>query len=271
MIEYIDGPCCWNRVTPSLLREQASDGASTWRNYSTARFLNGSDPRVICIEEFPELDFHSGVQVELLPKVLLRRWQRFGLQFATEEQLNDIGFREVFLRSLDLIRMADPILGTVAGLCRSVHVLVSSDMDMDTSYSDPSLPFSIFVSCPLMMEPNSVERLTENIVHEVLHLQLSLVEKSQPLADETPAQQSVFSPWKKEYRTVQGLVHSVYVFGNVRCFWKLISSRHTQYSSFAETRIEAIDNDLIDAKELVNNATLTMFGRRLVKSFLESR
>ncbi len=271
MIKYIDGPCCWNRAEPSLLRERAFGGASTWRNYSTARCLDGSDPEIIYTEDFPELEFHTGLQVEILSKEILCRWKDLGLHFANENHLNDTGFRDAFARSLDLIRMVEPILGTVAGLCRSVHVLLSSDMYIDSSYTDPRLPFSVFVSCPLVTESHRVERLAESIAHEALHLQLSLVERFRPLTEENSTQRMVFSPWKKEHRTVQGLLHGIYVFGNLRCFWTRIAGRATEYSSFAETRIEGIDNELGDAKEILANSSLTMFGRRLATSLLKFR
>lgn len=271
MLEFINGPCCWNRTAPSRLRRQAPEGASTWCDYSTARYLGGSDPRIVHTVEFPELDFHSGIQFELPCDENFDRWNRIGLQFATEEDLRDIGFQELFVRSLDLVRAVGPILGTIAGLCRSVHVLIPCDAHFDSSFSDPVLPFSIFVSCPFTKEPNRVERMAENIVHEALHLQLSLVEKSQPLVTEVPDQQRMFSPWKKEHRPVQGLVHGVYVFGNLMHFWKCISKHNTEYSSFAEERIEVIDGELASARGLETDPILTMSGRHLVRSLLESR
>ena len=197
------------------------------------------------------------------------RWNQYGLQFATEEDLHDIGFQDLFVRSLELIRLVNPILGTLAGLCRSVHVLIPRDTYFDSSFSDPVLPFSIFVSCPFLAEPNRIERLAENIVHEILHLQLSLVEKSQPLVTEARDQQRMFSPWKKEHRSVQGLVHGVYVFGNLRYFWKCVSAHNTEHSSFADERVEEIDSELVNLRYLGTDPVLTVFGRHLAKSLLE--
>lgn len=270
MIEYIDNPCGWNRAAPSRLRRQAYGGVSAWQNYSTARFLDGSDPSVLHTVGFPDFEFDSGLQIELLPEELVGRWRRIGLQFATEADMSDMGFPEVLVRSLDLIRAVHPLLGTVAGLCRTLHVLIASEMDLDSSYSDPLLPYSVFVSCPLAMELNRVERLAENIVHEALHLQLSLAETAEPLIIDTPDERHVFSPWKNERRTVHGLVHSVYVFGNLRCFWNFVATHLTEYSSFAATRIKEIDSELIAVKDLVTNPALTTSGQRLATSLLVS-
>ena len=126
-----------------------------------------------------------------------------GLELATEEDMNETGFHGVLSNALDLVRSVPPLLGTVAGLCRSLHVLIATGIDFDSSYSDPSLPYSIFVSCPPPTALHRVERLAENIVHEALHLQLSLVEAAEPLVLENQEETRLFSPWKNEPRTVQ--------------------------------------------------------------------
>ena len=270
MIEYIDAPCGWNLTAPTRLRRLAYGGVAAWQNYSTARFLDGSDPNVLHTVEFPDLEFDSGMQIELLPEALAGRWRRIGLQFAIESEIIEMRFPEVLVRSLDLIRAVHPLLGTVAGLCRSLHVLIASDMDFDSNYSDPSLPFSVFVSCPLSMELNRVERLAESIVHEALHLQLSLVETAEPLVIDMPGEKRVFSPWRNEWRTVRGLVHGVYVFENLRHFWTCIAKHLAKHSSFAKRRIEKIDRELAAAKSLTTNPALTSMGRRLATSLLVS-
>ena len=270
MIEYIDGPCRWSREAPSRLRRKARGGASAWRNYSTARFLDGSGPKVVHTVGFPDVECDAGAQIELLRDEHADRWRKAGLQFATEADMADCGFREALARALDLIRAVHPLYGTVAGLCRSLHVLLAADVDFDSSYSDPCLPFSVFVSCPLKMEPNRVERLAESIVHEALHLQLTLAENDQPLVIDAPEPQLVFSPWKNEQRTMRGLVHGVYVFGNLRHFWQRICAHRTERSSFAETRIEEIDSELAAVKDLAANPALTAIGRLLASLLLAS-
>ena len=71
-----------------------------------------------------------------------------GLRFATAAEVEGLRFRDLMIRSIELIREVDPFGGTVVTLCRSVHPLIAPDADTDVSYSDPSLPFSVFVSAP---------------------------------------------------------------------------------------------------------------------------
>ena len=271
MVEFIDRPCGWHRLAPARLRRRAVGGVFAWQDYSTARCIAGLDPIVLHTVGVSSSPIESGVQVELLPEVVARSWRNQGLVFATEANMSDMGFPQILERSLDLIRTVLPLQGTVAGLCRSLHVLATSGRDVDVSFSDPALPFSIFVSCPPAPERNRVERLTENIVHEALHLQLTLVETTEPLVMVVPNEPPVFSPWRNEPRNVRGLVHAVYVFGNIRHFWKCVAAELPESSSFAQSRIETIDSELDAAKQLLGSRTLTTAGRRLAMSFLDSR
>ena len=270
VIEFIEGPCCWDWRAPARLREQVLGDASAWDSYSTSRLLDGSNPDILYTIEFAGHGVDSTVSVERLPPVLAARWRNVGLRFASEADLSDMEFRQTLESALDFIGMDRPLEGTVTGLCRSLHVLVASGRDFDVSYSDPSLPLSVFVSCPLPAERDRVERLAENIVHEALHLQLSLVERALPLVVDDPDEEPVFSPWKDEWRTVRGLVHAVYVFANLRSFWKGVAWRRPESSSFAQARIRTIDAELAGAAHLVENRSLTEAGRRLATSFLSS-
>ena len=270
MIEFIDRPCGWNRLAPARLRRQAVGGACAWQNYSTARFVDDLDPVLLHRVGISDFPFDTGANIELLPEVVARRWRNLGLEFATEADMGDMEFPEILVSSLDLVHTILPLQGSVAGLCRSVHVLLASGRDFDVSYSDPSLPFSVFVSCPPATERNRVERLAENLVHEALHLQLTLVERIESLVIDVPRESLVFSPWKNELRNVRGLLHAVYVFGNLRCFWKRVATNVPESSSFARKRIETIDGEMDDAKQLVTNGSLTAMGRRLARSCLVS-
>ena len=210
------------------------------------------------------------LNVEVLPEEVADVWRTRELQFATDSEIAGMGFLAVLTKSLDLIRLAAPLLGTVAGICRSLHVLLAPDRDFDVSFSDPCLPFSVFVSCPPVGDRDRAERLAENLVHEALHLQLSLVETVEPLVIDLPEEEPVFSPWKGEGRTVRGLLHAVYVFGNLRCFWKCIAARVSGSSSFASRRIETIEYEMAQALHLAESRSLTPAGRKLAASFLAS-
>ena len=270
--EFVGGPCRWDWLTPARLRGRVHEDTSMWRSYSTSRHLDGLEPTVLHSVEVvapvadPGLD--PGLNVELLPDTAARRRRHPGLRFATREQIRDMQFVETLAKSLDLIKIVRPLQGTIAGTCRSLHVLLPPALDVDVSCSEPSLPCSIFVSCPPATEKDRVERLAENLVHEALHLQLSVVERLEPLVSEIPREEPVFSPWRGEGRTVRGLLHAVYVFGNLRFFWGQVASSRPGSASFARARIETIDSELAAASHLLESRSLTPAGRRLATSFL---
>ena len=265
--ELVDTPCGWDRTAPERLRRQALGGGFGWQSYSTSRCIDGSAPNVLHVIEASEPPGDAGLMVELLPAVLTGRWRRIGLRFAAGADVDDMDFMRVLARSLDFIRMVPPLRGTVAGLCRSIHPLLAPSDDLDVSYSDPTLPCSVFVSCPHPSERHRVERLAESLMHEALHLQLSLVETVEPLIAPVRHEEPVFSPWKGEGRTVQGLVHAVYVFGNLRCFWRRATSILPD-PSFARARVGAIDGEMAAATHLADDDSLTTAGRKLAASFL---
>ena len=266
--EFVGGPCLWDWLAPARLRGRVHEDASVWRGYSTSRHLDGLEPTVLYSVEVVAPVADPGLNVELLPDTAARGRRYPGLRFATREELRGMGFAETLAKSLELIGMVRPLQGTVAGTCRSVHVLLPPAPDFDVSCSDPSLPHSIFVSCPPATEEDRVERLAENVAHEALHLQLSLVERLEPLVGEIPRDEPIFSPWRGEGRTVRGLLHAVYVFGNLRFFWGQVASIRPCSASFAGVRIETIDSEMAAASHLLKSRSLTPAGRRLATSFL---
>lgn len=266
--QFIAHTCNWDPHAPARLRPLGLENASVWRSYSTAAFLNGSKPCFLDTTNFTEFPFDSGFNVELLPATLARVWQSHGLQFATKRDMENMKFQEVLAKSLDLIRLVLPLYGTVAGVCRSVHVMLGSGEGYDVSYSDPSLPFSIFVSCPVEGEPDRGERLAENILHESLHLQLSLIERAQPLVADGAAERRVFSPWRQEKRGIGGLLHAIYVFGNLGHFWAQVARRLPSSAAFAQARLESINIEMRIAADLLEPRDLTSMGREVSKPFL---
>ena len=113
---------------------------------------------------------------------------------------------------------------------------------------------------------NRVERLAENVIHEALHLQLSLVERVEPLIVDGAEHEPVVSPWKEGKRTMRGLLHAVYVFSNLRFFWKRVAMARPNSSSFASVRVETIDQEIASARHLLASPSLTGIGRSLTGS-----
>jgi hypothetical protein len=103
----------------------------------------------------------------------------------------------------------ETLADTVGCLVRSIHLL-QAPKDHDVSHSSPQLPFSVFVSIPEPTERDASLRVAESLIHESMHLQLSLIDAIEPLVNRPDA--DGYSPWKREFRPVEGLLHGLYVF-----------------------------------------------------------
>ena len=304
--EYVAGACSWDPVAPLRLRRKALKNVSEWRSYTTAQFLDGlretslsgrvqdghfpsvrsqpfgpgestarrgngpcdenSGPTVLHTIDVADSQFDSAMSVELLPSSLTERWQSIGLRFATASDISDMRFMETLAKSLDLIQLVRRYmqpLSACADRCMSCWLRAGIWTLVTVIRLYPSR-FSCHVR--QITEKNRVERLAENVIHEALHLQLSLVERVEPLIIDGAEQEQVFSPWKEGERTMRGLLHAVYVFGNLRYFWKRVAANCPNSSTFAENRIETINQEMSSVRHLLDSPLLTATGRCLASS-----
>ena len=236
--------------------------AAAWDYYSTIQMLKGSEPKV--------MQRVRTVSIEILPEEVVERWREYRLQFLTEPEFVRLRFVDTFSESIELICTVPAIEGTVFALCRSLHVLSPSEPGVDVSYSEPSLPFSVFLSCPLLKERFRVERVAESLIHESLHLQLSLVEATTPLLEPASESELVYSPWRGEARPLRSVLHGVYVFANLHAFWKVVGTKSPERAGFAAKRVESIQHELDETSSLLRSRSLSAVGRQLVASLLRS-
>ena len=125
-------------------------------------------------------------------------------------------------------------------LVKSIHLLKTDNDYNDTSFSDPNLPYTIFINLPDIHIKNWLERTVENLIHETMHLQLSLLEKKYNFYLLTDKQ--IYSPWKYEPRNNKGILHAIYVFSHLKKFWEKVHS--SEKNSFSKQRIEEIQEQL---------------------------
>jgi HEXXH motif-containing protein len=160
----------------------------------------------------------------------------------------------------------------VSELAWRCHVIVSKEADYDVSFSDPEIPFSIFISVPTQNDRSSLLRVAENIVHETMHLQLSLFERCCPLID-TASTWTLHSPWKHEQRPAQGILHGLYVFHVLRWMWQQ-TAQYTQNGadhSFALRRICDIEREINAVRAIEDSPALTPAGDLLLQRLFDSQ
>jgi HEXXH motif-containing protein len=182
-----------------------------------------------------------------------------GIEFAACPDPSE--FLPCFEKAAAILARVPGIEDMIAALWRSTHLIHSAGPSYDASHSDPELPFSIFVSIS-PAECYAALRLAESILHECLHLQLTLIEREVPLVEDDSW--TSFSPWQQRVRPLSGLLHGTYVFASIRAFWaeQLTAPLNDETSSYAKRRVEEIGEELDSLDACFGNEGLTPEGRR---------
>ena len=197
--------------------------------------------------------------VEVLPPVTAGMFPQLRMVRDPDTAVSAILASAVGLLSRDL-----GLEESIGSLVRSIHVL-RTDPGYDTSHSDPSIPFSIFVSVPTENERDVVFRVAESVLHEAMHLQLTLMEKSVPMV--TCGSQG-YSPWQRRERPVQGLLHGLYVFAVIHQFASCLAALDETLRVAAQRRCGEIAEEVSELDDFA--PALSETGRNLRSGCLTS-
>lgn len=272
-------PVQWTSGLPEALRqvgvvELLNPCGLSFESYGTARMMARSADAVrqaIGAVRPPRGETGGAVLLECLPP-----WAGAG-QEAAGLSLRDPG-RSTASASIDALKRARRLVhavwpelsASIQCLVRCVHLIEAPSPELDCSYSRPDLPFSVFLSVPDRRARSRIERLTEALVHETMHLQLSLVEHRIPLIEPARAGTVAFSPWRGGERPVRGVLHALYVFVVVQRLWRRACRKppHGLDRQFAQARVRAIRDEVRKARHLAASPGLSREGRQLVRNLL---
>lgn len=174
-------------------------------------------------------------------------------------------------RALAVLAEVAPAYACVRTLVRSVQVLRQPEPEIDVSYSHPAVPFSIFVTVCDEDSPLAALRVAEAVLHETMHLHLTLLEAVVDLV--LPGSSALYySPWREEDRPVRGVLHGLFVFRAVQAFYQALIAE-AEYASdlteFASERISAITQEVQLLTGFTQANGLTAIGKQLVANLLE--
>ena len=192
--------------------------------------------------------------VEILPEA--QHAQFPGLSLARAPELASL---VVLQQAADLFSAEPSLSGSVGALVRSVHLL-EAEPDYDISHSEPSMPYSIFVSVPPPSARMAPLRLAESVLHESMHLQLTLMEAHAPLMTGVA---EAFSPWQGRVRPASGLLHGLYVFAVIFQALPIVARALSGGEAFAEKRRRQIAAEVGALGDF--SAGLTENGRALMR------
>ena len=211
--------------------------------------------------------------LETLPEELAKEFSQLGLRLLDPKRYSRKDLSSTLSAVFgEYLQHVPCLLQSVRSLVRVFHILEVEDDSFDCSYSNPELPFSIFISIPKRKGITTSLRVTEGIIHETMHLQLSLLERLHPLIKQEWSEVKMFSPWKGENRSPQGILHGLYVFSILQNYWEDFANHHSTEEGilFAKQRCEQINSELGQVKDFETHPALTEEGKLIVKNLLRT-
>jgi HEXXH motif-containing protein len=163
------------------------------------------------------------------------------------------------------------VAAAVGAVLAALHVLKPAGPNYDVSYSDPVLPFSIFVGIDASSQAHYDLRLAESILHECMHLQLSLIEETVPMV--AGCEEQFHSPWQRTMRPSRGVLHGLYVFRVIQDFHRaLLEGGYCtdEEQGYLTRRISVIEEEIATIDDFRSSRELTNAGKQLVDALLTS-
>lgn len=230
--------------------------------YSTSQWIASVAPSKVwqvTAKGAADLNF----SVELLAPLAAQKLASKRAQFVDEATIAADGLAGLE-RAVGLLQQAPSLAAAVGALAKSVHILEAPEPGYDVSYSDPFIPFSVFLN---ISEGRFADlRTTEALVHEAMHLQLSLIEQVVPIAKLDEGLH--YSPWKRSQRPVSGLMHALYVFRVIDQWLDLLPKTSQEVVDYAEKRHKEIGEEVEQLVPAALADHLTAEGQQLLTRLL---
>ena len=220
-------------------------------------FLPGLPWKLNALEHVSRVSRTTLVSAERVPPqhALINLAER-GLEPRPRESSSDA----IFFAAERLVKVVPSLHRAVLENVDGIGVIGSSGDDYDASHSEPAWPGWIFVSLP-PPDARGPLRLAEGIIHEAMHLALTRFEDSSPLA---ASEARLYSPWKNEQRVAAGILHGLYVFICLACYFRQLTTYEPTSSDQALRRLREINAEIAMIDRGTLEQALTIEGRVFV-------
>lgn len=222
------------------------------------------------------------------PDTSYAQWMLVGLQGSPEVSpvvhATDAWLRRPFgdaihFEDQDVLPAALPLLQEALGIldawrpalvrelrmiCRAVQFIrdPAADPDKIVSFSDNAVPGALYVSVRQRGGLIDAYDLADSLLHEYRHQKLYLLERIAPVVE--PTTRKVVSPWRQDLRPPSGLFHAIFVFVELRRFWKYVNSLNLdRLNKRAQNQLADTDTRLREAFQTLAKCPLTGAGRSL--------
>jgi len=185
------------------------------------------------------------------------------IHFESPDEMQ--GAMPLFHEALGILEAWRPALGReLRMICRAVQFIrdPAADPDKIVSFSDNAVPGALYVSVVQRGGLIDAYDLADSLLHEYRHQKLYLLERGAPVVE--PTAQKVVSPWRQDLRPPSGLFHAIFVFVELRRFWKYVRSLDLdRLNRRAQNQVMDTDARLREAFKTLATCPLTSTGRSL--------
>jgi len=267
---YLKNPFpLWNTELAKLLVEHKwkelslTNTSKNPHKYSIVSCINNG----VSLKEvsIPLYENDNGIKLVLPSAIPDSFYEAHGLELAVIDKSSDTEIAKVN-KALAVLNQVPEVYTFINNIVKSIQILKAEDAETDISYSHPDIPFSIFFS--LCEEDSLISdlRVAESILHEAMHLYLTLIENFVPLI-KPYTKEVYYSPWRDEERPIRGVLHGMFVFKAIKDCYSLLLDQEIlnaqQDRDYVISRIEQIESEM---KLLYNFSTshgLTDLGKEL--------
>lgn len=241
---------------------------SNLNQYSNFNYLTNSSQTLNNCGHILKLQCGRNILIENPVPELSTFYYECGLNpIEKEELLKGITFSKIE-NAFAILKRIPYCYECIFDFVKSITIVKSEGPDYDTSYSHPNLPLSIFFSLCADDEISNL-RVAESILHEAMHLKLSLIEKSIQLVKNP--EHTYFSPWRDEQRPIGGVLHGIFVFTAILSFYRklLVSETNSNVVEYLSSRCESIETEMKMILEFPFSSGLTNEGKTMSKVLLQ--
>ena len=175
----------------------------------------------------------------------------------------DRGAVRLWVAAAAAIEEVPTLAAIVQARVRYIH-LINAPPGYDISHSEPRWSDRIFVSVPDRSDAVGALRLAEGVIHEAMHLHLTLFEADTPLVRDMA--KVTYSPWRETERPVGGVLHGLFVFACLRTYFGWLPNTRCQAAlDHLRQRCRDIEAELAKVEVDSFLSSLTDTGQALVR------
>ncbi len=274
--DYIKQPYpLWEcELTEALVQNKwevlRNEGLKNKSDYSTARCVNDYTVSLGIRHPISESDDDEVIYLESPSFSGLQSfYAEHGLVPLLDHEIETTDALLKIQRAMAVISLVRPAHSSIRKLVRAIQVLKQETEEIDTSYSHPKIPFTIFVSTSIDYSNISNLRVAESILHEAMHLKLTLIENIVPLVK--PDNNSLYySPWRDEPRPVGGVLHGLFVFKAISEYYEECykMEKLPDAKVYLSERGSQIEKEIAQLKHFEASPGLTEAGSSFATSLL---